>query len=306
MAQWTEIKISLDSKDIDKAGDIANMVVPYGIYIEDYSELEQEVMDIARVDLIDEELLKKDKKEAFIHIYLEPDVNPAEALAFLSERYNAEGIAHKLETAQTLDEDWQNNWRKYFKPTPVGEKLLIRPTWRDDYDAENKVVLNLDPGLAFGTGNHETTRLCLECIEKYVKDGCSVLDVGCGSGILAIASLLLGAENAVGVDIDETAVRTAKENAELNRVSEKFTAVCGDLTENISGKYDIITANIVADAIISLSKGVKQFMTPDSVYITGGIIDTRGDEVAECLSQNFDIIERFDKNGWVCFVAKAK
>lgn len=306
MAQWTEIKISIDSKDIDKASDIANMVVPYGIYIEDYSELEEQVMEIAHIDLIDEDLLKKNRNEAFIHIYLEPDVNPAEALAFLSERYNAEGIEHKLDTSATMDEDWRNNWKKFFNPTPVGEKILIRPTWREDYDPEGRVVLNIDPGLAFGTGNHETTRLCLETIEKYVKSGDTVLDVGCGSGILAIASLLLGAQSAVGVDIDEVAVRTAVENAELNGVSTKFTAIVGDLTDKVEGKYNLVVANIVADAIISLSKGVRQFMNPDSVYIMSGIIDTRGDEVAEAVGRDFNIIARYEDNGWVCLVAKIK
>lgn len=306
MAQWTEITISLDAKDIDKASDIANMVVPYGIYIEDYSELEEQVREIAHVDLIDEELLKKDKSKAYIHIYLEPDVNPAEALAFLSERFTAEGIKHKIDTSPTQDEDWRNNWKKFFNPTPVGEKILIRPTWRDDYDAEGRVVLNIDPGLAFGTGSHETTRLCLETIERYLREGDTVLDVGCGSGILAIASLLLGAKSAVGVDIDEVAVRTAAENAELNKVSDRFTVVVGDLTQKISGKYNLIVANIVADAIISLSKGVREFMTPDTVYIMSGIIDTRGDEVYEAVSEDFKIIERIEDNGWVCLVAKNK
>lgn len=306
MAEWTEIKISVNAVDIDKASDIANMVVPYGIYIEDYSALEEQVMEIAHIDLIDEDLLKKDKSEAFIHIYLEPDVNPAEALAFLSERFNAEGIKHEIDTSATQDEDWRNNWKKFFNPTPVGEKLLIRPTWRDDYDAKGRVVLNIDPGLAFGTGSHETTKLCLETIEKYLKQGDTVLDVGCGSGILAIASLLLGAENAVGVDIDEVAVKTAEENAELNNVSDKFTAVVGDLTEKISGKYNLIVANIVADAIICLSKGVKEFMNPETVYIMSGIIDARGDEVYEAVSEDFNVIERIEDNGWVCLVAKIK
>lgn len=306
MAGWTEIKISINSKDTEKAGDIANMVVPYGIYIEDYSALENEVMEIAHIDLIDKELLKKDRSRSVIHIYLEDDANPAEALAFLSERYTAEGIEHKLETSETMEEDWRNNWKKYFNPTPVGNKLLIRPTWRDDYDADGRAVLNLDPGLAFGTGSHDTTRLCLECLENYLKNGDKVLDVGCGSGILAIASILLGAESALGVDIDEIAVRTAVENAELNKVGDKFTAVCGDLTEKVSGKYDIVVANIVADAIISLSEGVTEFMNPDSVYITSGIIDTRGNEVEAHLKKNFEIIARFEKNGWVCFAAKLK
>lgn len=306
MAEWTEIKISVNAADIDKASDIANMVVPYGIYIEDYSALEEQVMEIAHVDLIDEDLLKKDKNEAFIHIYLEPDVSPAEALIFLSERFTAEGIKHSIDTSATQEEDWRNNWKKYFNPTPVGDKILIRPTWRDDYNAEGRVVLNIDPGLAFGTGNHETTKLCLKEIEKHLKQGDTVLDVGCGSGILAIASLLLGAKSAVGVDIDEVAVKTADENAKLNNVGDKFTAVVGDLTEKISGKYNLIVANIVADAIICLSKGVREFMNPDTVYIMSGIIDTRGDEVYEALSEDFNVVERIEDKGWVCLVAKIK
>ena len=158
MESWTEIKISVDAKDIDRASDIANVVVPYGIYIEDYTNLEQEVEDIAHIDLIDEDLLAKDRNKAFVHIYLEPDVSPSEAVAFLSERYNAEGIKHSIELLDCLEEDWRNNWKKYFNPIEVGEKLLIRPSWRDDYDAGNRKVLNIDPGLAFGTGGHETTR----------------------------------------------------------------------------------------------------------------------------------------------------
>lgn len=306
MTQWTEIKICVDAQDIDKAADIANMVVPYGIYIEDYTALEQEVQEIAHIDLIDEDLLKKDRNKAYVHIYLEPDVNPAEALAFLSERYTSENIKHTIETDTTLEEDWRNNWKKYFNPMPVGEKILIRPSWRDDYDPNGRVVLNIDPGLAFGTGNHETTRLCLEAVERYLKEGDTVLDVGCGSGILAIASLLLGAGSAVGVDIDETAVKTAKENAEINNVADRFTAITGDLTEKVTGKYNLIVANIVADAIMFLSKGVREFMTPDTVYIMSGIIDTRADEVISAISPDFEIIEKYEDKGWVCLVAKAK
>ncbi len=304
MAEWTEIRIIINADDADKASDIANMVVPYGIYIEDYSELEKQVRDIAHIDLIDEDLLKKDRNRALIHIYLEPGVNPAESIAFLSERLNSEGVAHTIETDKTLEEDWRNNWKQYFHPTPVGKRLMIKPTWRDDVDPEGRAVLNIDPGLAFGTGSHETTRLCLETVERYLKPGDTVLDVGCGSGILAIASLLLGAQSAVGVDIDETAVRTAEENAELNGLSERFTAIHGDLTEKVSGKYDLVVANIVADAIKILSKGIRGFMNPDSVYIMSGIIDTRGDEVAEEVGKYFDIIERVEDNGWVCLAAK--
>lgn len=306
MELWTEIKISVSADDIDKASDIANVVVPYGIYIEDYRTLEEEVEEIAHIDLIDEDLLKKDRSRAFVHIYLEPDVQPSEAVAFLSERYNAEGIEHSIELLDCAEEDWRNNWKKYFNPIPVGEKLLIRPSWRDDYDAGERKILSIDPGLAFGTGGHETTRLCLEMCEKYLKEGDSVLDVGCGSGILGIATLLLGAKNAVGVDIDATAVRTAKENAEINGVGDKFTAICGSFTEKVEGKYDIVLANIVADAIMFLSEGVKDFMKDNAVYVMSGIIDTRADEVKQSVSRYFDIIEEHLENGWVCFAAKAK
>lgn len=306
MELWTEIKIAVNAKDIDRASDIANVVVPYGIYIEDYRTLEQEVEDIAHIDLIDEDLLKKDRTKAFVHIYLEPDVQPSEAVAFLSERYKSESIEHSIELLDCAEEDWRNNWKKYFNPIEVGENLLIRPSWRDDYDPKGRQVLNIDPGLAFGTGGHDTTRLCLEMCEKYLGKGDSVLDVGCGSGILGIATLLLGAKEAVGVDIDEVAVRTAKENAEINGVSDRFTAICGSFTDKVVGKYDIILANIVADAIMFLSKSIKDFMKPNAVYIMSGIIDTRADEVKSEVSKYFDIIEEHISNGWACFSAKIK
>ena len=303
MNNWTEIKIEVNSADIDKAGDIANVVVPYGIYIEDYTNLEQTVEDIAHIDLIDEDLLKKDRNKAYVHIYLEPDVSPAEAVAFLSERYDSEGIRHNIELLNCAEEDWRNNWKKYFSPLNVGTKLTIVPSWYENYDTGGRTALNIDPGLAFGTGGHETTRLCLEMCEKYMKSGDTVLDVGCGSGILGIAALLTGASRAVGVDIDEVAVRTAKENAELNGVADKFTAIHGSFTDKVEGKFDIVLANIVADAIIFLSKGVKDFMKEGSVYIMSGIIDTRADEVKAEVSKYFDIIEEHLDGGWACFAA---
>ena len=306
MNDWTEIKIIVPNEYIDLAGDIAQMVVPYGIYIEDYSMLEQEVEEIAHIDLIDEELLGKDRSKGIVHVYISPEENPQEAVAFLRERYTSEGIEFEVECGSCVEEDWLNNWKQYFNPIPIGEKLLIRPTWRDKYDPGDRIVLNLDPGLAFGTGTHETTRLVLQVIEKYVKPGAKFLDVGCGSGILAVAALLLGSESAVGVDIDEMAVKTAKENAQLNNVADRFEVLCGNLTDKISGKYDVVAANIVADAIIALSGDVDRFMNKDSVYIMSGIIDMRSAEVEAAVSEKFDIIERYEENGWVCLAAKLK
>jgi len=304
--EWTEITVTVPVEDIDRAGDIAQMVVPYGIYIEDYSNMEQEVEDIAHIDLIDEDLLKKDRSSGVVHIYINPEENPKEAIAFLSERYTAQGITHVISSNGCEEEDWLNNWKQYFHPIPIGEKLLIRPTWRDDYNAKGRVVLNLDPGLAFGTGTHETTRLCLQALEQRVTDTTKILDVGCGSGILAVAALLLGAKTAVGVDIDEMAVKTAQENAQLNNVNEKFTVLSGNLTDKVTGKYNIVVANIVADAIIMLSKDIKEFMYDDSVYIMSGIIDTRLDDVLNAIEDDFHVTEVLNDNGWYCLVATIK
>lgn len=303
---WTEITVTVSNEDVDQVSDIANLVVPYGIYIEDYTNLEQDVEEIAHIDLIDEELLAKDRTKAKVHMYISCEDNPLEAVSKISEMLKEANIDFQVDSLDCNDEDWLNNWKQYFQPSPVGEKLLIRPTWRKNFDPKGRIVINLDPGLAFGTGTHETTRLCLEVLEKIVKEDTTVLDVGCGSGILGIASLLLGGKSAVGVDIDPMAVKTAKENAVLNNVEDKFTAIEGNFTEKVSGKFDIVVANIVADAIIFLSQGVKTFMKEDSLYIMSGIIDTRVDEVIEEVSKNFEITQKLFLNGWYCLTAKVK
>lgn len=304
---WTEIKITVNADEVDKAGDIASMVVPYGIYIEDYRTLEQEAWEIARIDLIDEDLLAKDRSKGIVHVYVSPEENPAEAVSFLKERYDAEGINCEIDEVLCKNADWENNWKKYFKPMPVGERLLIRPIWEDEYEAGDRAVLHLEPGLAFGSGTHDTTRLCLETLEKYAYPGKTVLDVGCGSGILSVASLLLGADSAVGVDIDALAVKTAKENGITNGFDEpQFTVLKGSTTDKVTGKFDIIAANIVADIIIGLCKNVKDFMNPDAIFITSGIIVPREEDVLAAFAENgLEVIARHESGGWLCFEAKA-
>ena len=301
---WTEIIAEVDAKDTERAENIAVMTVPYGIYIEDYSSLEEEVLEIAKIDLIDEELLAKNRETARIHIYISPEDNPAEATAFLEERFRAENINFKILTDKCDVEACLDNWKKYFYPIEIGEKLLVRPVWREDYDPKGRTVLHLEPGIAFGTGTHETIRLCLEALEKYVSDGAAVLDVGCGSGILAVASLLLGAKSAIGIDIDELAVKSSIENAERNGVSDRYTAIHGNLADEVTGTYDIITANIVADAIIMLSGDIEKHMHKDTVYIMSGIIDSRLEDVLSALPKTLEIIETRTDKGWYCLAAK--
>ena len=305
---WTEVKINVSAKDVDKAGDIAQMVVPYGIYIEDYSDLEEAAWEIAHIDLIDEDLLQKDRDKAVVHIYISPEENPAEAVAFLSERYNAEKIEHEIDLSVCRNQDWENNWKEYFKPMPVGEKLLIRPVWEDEYDADGRTVLNIEPGLAFGSGGHDTTRLCLETLEKHISPDVELLDIGCGSGILGIAGLLLGAKSATGVDIDALAVKTARENGDINGFAEPtFTVFEGNLTDKVTGKYDVVVANIVADIIVMFTENVGKFLKEDGIYITSGIIDTREQDVLDAFEKyGFEVVGRHESCGWLCFETKLK
>lgn len=303
---WTEIKITVNADDVDKAGDIAHMVVPYGIYVEDYRALEQEAWEIARIDLIDEDLLAKDRTKGIVHIYISPEENPNEAISFLSERLNAEKIEFELDETLCRNADWENNWKKYFKPMPVGNKLLIRPIWEDEYDAGDRAVIHLEPGLAFGSGTHDTTRLCLESIENYAQKGKTMLDIGCGSGILSVCGLLLGADSAVGVDIDALAVKTAIENGKTNGFEEpQYKVLQGSLTDKVSGTFDIIAANIVADIIVVLCKDVKKYLKPDGIFITSGIIEPRENDVLEAFASNgLEVIARHESGGWLCFETK--
>lgn len=304
---WTEVIAEIDARDIESAENIAQMTVPYGIYTEDYSNLEQEVLEIAKIDLIDEELLKKDRTKGKIHIYISPKENPSEAVSFLKERFDAENIKYSISVNDKCDvESCLENWKKYFSPIKVGKKILIRPVWRDDFDAGDRKVLNIDPGLAFGTGTHETTRLCLEALEKYVHDGTAMLDVGCGSGILSVAGLILGAKSAVGIDIDALAVKASLQNARLNGVDDRYTAVQGNLADKVSGTFDVITANIVADAIIMLSKDIEKLMDENTVYIMSGIVDSRLDDVISSLPESLKIIEQSEEKGWICLTAMKK
>lgn len=308
MENWTEIKINVPVEKVDEAGAIASMTVPYGIYIEDYSNLEAEAMEIAKIDLIDEDLLAKDRSIGIVHIYISPEENPQEAISFIEDRLSAENIEYKIELDNCAREDWENNWKQYFKPIKVGNKLLIRPVWIDDYDADGRVVLNLEPGIAFGTGTHETTRLCLEALENYITSDIHMLDVGCGSGILSVAGMLFGAKDVIGVDIDKLAVKVAIENGKLNGLSyPNYNMIVGNLIDRVKGKFGVVTANIVADAIIMLTPDIKKFLSDDAVYIVSGIIDIREDEVISCLYENgFEIINRRTENGWVCLECQLK
>lgn len=300
---WTEITIKVPQKDTDLAAAIANMTVPYGIYIEDYSDLEEKAEEIAHINLIDEQLLAKDRTVSFIHIYISECDNALESLEFLKERFTAENIEFQIDDKGVDDKDWNENWKKYFHTSEIGEKLVIVPSWETYDNKDGRVVLNIDPGAAFGTGTHATTSLCLSLLENHIDSNTTMLDIGTGSGILSIASVLLGAQKAIGVDIDAQSVKTAKENAEINNIADKCEFIVGDLADKISGKYNVICANIVADVIIKLFESVEQFLEKDAVFIISGIIDIRKDDVlAAAKDKGFTILKECYKDNWCAFV----
>ena len=303
--EWTDIRITVPQQYAETAEAIATMVSNGGIYIEDYSDLEEQAWEIAHVDLIEQELLDQPRDIVKVHMYLAPDENPAEILPLFKERLDAAGIPYELTTAGVEQEDWQNAWKKYYHAMDIGKRLAIVPGW-EEYETD-RTVITMDPGMAFGTGTHETTSLCLEVLDERVRGGERVLDIGTGSGILAIAALRLGAACAEGVDIDPMCVRTAGENAQRNGVQDRFTVLVGDLSDKASGVYNIITANIVAAAILSLAPHVPALMAPGAVFVASGIIDTRKEEVLAGLrGAGLDPFEVREKRGWVCIVCRKK
>ena len=272
-------------------------------------------------DYVDEELLKEKHKETCVKAYVSDDVNGRELLLAIegsmrelkASDENGDFGTLKVEADGINTEDWANNWKQYFHPMEVGEKLLIKPMWEDLDKPTDRLVFNINPGMSFGTGSHYTTQLCIEALEKYIKPGDKMLDLGCGSGILSIISLMLGASEAVAVDIDPNAADTAYENADMNNIDKShYKVLTGnvvtdpDVQAEISkNKYEVVAANIVADVIIGLAPKAREYMKEDGVFITSGIISDREEDVKNALSENgFEIVSVQRCKDWVSIVCR--
>ena len=300
---WTDIKLTVPARFSDTAEAIATGISGGGIYIEDYRDLESQVEAIAHVDLIEQDLLDKKRDEVIVHLYIAPDENVAEIADLMRDRLARAEVPYTMALEGVRQEDWENGWKQYYHAMDIGARLAVVPSW-EQYDTD-RAVITLDPGMAFGTGTHETTALCLTVLDETVHGGERVLDIGTGSGILAIAALKLGAAEAEGVDIDPMCVRTAGENAQLNGVDGKLKVLVGDLSDKATGKYDIITANIVANAILHLAPCVPALLAEGGTFIASGIIDAREEEVCAGLAAaGLKVAEVRRQGGWVAILCK--
>ena len=262
-------------------------------------------------DYIDDDLMRLKDAETTVTVYVPENSQGQDGLPAIRDmltrlkQLDTDKEWGRLEMAMTgvREQDWAGAWKQYYKPVKTGEKLVICPSWESYDPSPEETVLLMDPGMAFGTGAHDSTRLCLQTLEEIVAPGADILDVGCGSGILSIAGLLLGGAMAVGVDIDEVAVRVAQENANLNKVGGQVNYICGDLARDVTGQYDIVCANIVADIIMRFAPDVPAFLKKDGRFLVSGIIDTRGDEVIEFVTgQGFVLRERKEGGGWLALL----
>ena len=302
--EWTQVKVTVKLERLDDLVAIMSMV-SNNLQIEDYSDID---LKTCYGDLIDESILNADKTIASVSVYLPAERSVAECISFLRERFAASNLEDaKIETVGVNEEDWANSWKAYYKPIKIGEKLVIVPAWEKYTPAEGELIVRMDPGMAFGTGTHETTRLVIKLLETYTKEGCRMLDVGTGSGILAICASKLGAGECRAYDIDPMAVRVANENIKDSGLTN-ITCEVSDLLRQVdkSRPYDLICANIVADIIIRMTPDVGELMHKDTVLLASGIILERSDDVVECFEKHgFRIVERLEENGW-CGLAVMK
>ena len=316
LMDWVEVDIFTTSEGIEPVTGCLLGLGINGFVIKDAKDFEEFLSDKSvNWDYIDDDLMGLKNCETTVTAYLPENAQGLDYLEAVKAELRAlksrdeDGTFGRLEyeLKNVREEDWANNWKQYFKPLEIGGKLLIKPSWEDIPEGETRKILEIDPASSFGTGQHNTTQLCLELVEKYLKDGDRVLDLGCGSGILSIGAVLLGARECTAVDIDANSVKIAAENAEKNGIDEtKYHAVCGnviddaELVGSIGTGYDLVCANIVADVLIGMSGLFAGFLKPNGRLIVSGIIDMRKDEVLDVIkAKGFVLDEIKEKEDWV-------
>lgn len=308
---WTEVTILTTPEAEELITAVLYETGVGGVNIEDPSLIDDANRNTSEWDVMDDDVIARySEDKCLIKAYYSPEVNMEEVMLKIHEGIeNAKNFANvgKAEVSSRIvnEQDWENSWKQYYKPVYLGKNIVIKPVWEDIEHKSEQIVIELDPGMAFGTGTHETTRMCLEVLKQNVKKGDEVLDIGTGSGILSIGAVKMGAAHCFAVDIDPLAVKIVGDNAEINGIRDKITAVAGNLADKVTGKYDIVVANIIADAIISLSPDVRPFMKDGGLYITSGIIVFRLDDVKKKLLEcGFEIVDVITQGDWAAVICK--
>lgn len=316
--KWIRFTLDTHTEAVDLLSYSLSEIGVEGIEIEDHLPLSDEDKKKMFVDILPDP--EENDGSAKIHFYMEPETCDPEKVMLQVQNILQETKEFceigkgTITLSETEDKDWINNWKNYFKPFRASDHIVIKPTWEAyEKERDGDVVIEIDPGIAFGTGSHETTRLCIQALDRYVKNGDSVLDVGCGSGILSITALKLGAGHATAIDIDETAVKTARENMEVNRIpASRCNLFDGDLITNrylqarAGTGHDIVIANILADVIVPLTGMIRPHLKKGGLYITSGIIDTKEEEVRQALLEaGFEILSVECMKEWRCLIASA-
>lgn len=312
--KWIEVTIKTTTEAVEAITNILDELRTGGVMIEDPKDFLFQKNNELDWDYVEEEVFNKSGQDGvLIKTYISEERNVVEVVENIKHRvlslrdFGIDIGEGSVSLGQVNESDWANEWKKYYKPTKIGQRIVVKPTW-EDYKPENgELIIELDPGMAFGTGTHETTSMCIRELEKYVNEDSRVFDIGCGSGILAIAAAKLGAKEVLAVDLDEVAVKVSKENVEENNVSDSVEVRHGNLMDVVKDRADVVVANIIADIIKILAKDVHNFMKKDAVFISSGIILDKVEEVKESLIENgFEIIDIKKLGEWSAIVSKLK
>lgn len=301
--KWTEIMVITSSENEDIISDILYEVGATGLAIEDPKDILELSKDSRDWDFVDPSLIELDLDKISIKAYFSESQDLEHIIDCVKK--GLEGIECELEFNEVDEKDWAESWKQYYKPRRIGEKIVIKPTWESIDEKEGDLVIELDPGMAFGTGTHETTIMCIEALEKFIHDGDKVYDIGCGSGILSIAAAKLGASNVVAVDLDPTCIRVSNENILKNEVEDRVQAIQGNLLDVVEDKVDIIVSNIIAEIIAGMAVDLRDYLVDDGIFIASGIILEKIKLVEEALIENgFKLIKTHELGEWACIIAR--
>ena len=306
---WLEVTVITSSEAVEAVTGLFYNVGVKSVSIEDYQDVVFKKNHPMFGDFFDEKVFTANEG-AVVKGYFKECGEFDEYLSYIKE--GIEGLKNfGIDKGEGLvivnkvnEEDWENNWKKYYKPIKIGNKIVVKPLWEEYEKKEGEVIVELDPGMAFGTGTHETTRMCIKALEDYVKEDSIIFDIGTGSGILAIAASKLGAKEVIGVDLDPVAVEAAKKNISLNDLSS-IKVLEGNLMEVVEGKADIVVANLLAEIVIELCEDVRQFIKKDGLFISSGIIREKEQLVIDKLvDSGFKIVDRIYDGEWCLIIAK--